>query len=36
MNIGELLPLSGIYIKSKDIIDLYREIEPLVVARITD
>lgn len=36
MNIAELLPLSGVYIKSKDIVDLFHEIEPLIIAKITD
>jgi len=26
MNIAKLLPLSGVYIKSKDIVDLFHEI----------
>ena len=36
MNITEFLPISGIYIKSKDIFDLYVEIEPLLTPHITD
>ena len=36
MDIKRILPLSGIYIKSKDILDLYIEIEPLIKSQITD
>lgn len=36
LNIVDLLPLSGIFVKSKDIFDLYMEIEPFITAKITD
>jgi hypothetical protein len=36
MNIRSFLPLSSVYIKSKDIFDLYIEVEPLIKQQITD
>ena len=36
MNISLFLPISGIYIKSKDIFDLFLEIEPILNPYITD
>lgn len=36
MGIAELLPLEGIYVKSKNIVDLYNAIEPQITAKITD
>lgn len=36
MKISEILPLSGIFVKSKDIFDLYLEIEPYISRKITD
>lgn len=36
MNISTILPISGIFIKSKDILDLFHEVEPHIVAKITE
>jgi hypothetical protein len=30
------MPVSGIFIRSKDIVDLFHEVEPCILAKITD
>lgn len=36
MNVSTILPISGIFIKSKDIVDLFHEVEPHIVDKITE
>jgi len=35
MDISALLPISGVFVKSKDIFDLYKLVEPHITKRIT-
>jgi hypothetical protein len=36
LNVSSILPVSGIFIKSKDIVDLFHEVEPFIITKITE